>query len=201
VNQPSLNFSATLTNGIGDTQANRAWQAKSVAIASGAQAVIDLANFAGQNIGAGLGKDALGQDINLKEIVGIVIVNENAVTADGVLEVLPNNSRGWTPIGTHTAANGGGLYGQGVLSKYQPSEVGFPVSDASRRITLRASGGAVSYSMYVLGRDDTDQSSSSSESSISASSQSSSSQSTSSSSQSTSSSSESSSSVSSLTVI
>jgi hypothetical protein len=154
--------------------------------------------------------------MDLEEIVLIAIVNENAVTAAGQLEVKPADSEGWDPIGIHTVALGGALRGQGSLVKVQLAESGFDITPANNhRITLKANGGAVNYSVYIIGRHDDGESSSSSSSlsslssssssssssistsSISTSSASSSSQSTSSSSISTSSESSSSSSMSS----
>jgi hypothetical protein len=203
VTHPSWNFSKSLTSGVSANQANRAWQETSGSIANGAQETISLADFAGKDIGGGIGNDALGQAMDLEEIVCIAIVNENLITAAGVLEILPANSEGWDPIGIHTVALGGALRGQGALVKVQLAEAGFDVTGTNNhRITLKANGGPVSYSMYVLGRHDDGESSSSSQSSssssVSSSSESSSvstsSVSTSSSSQSTSSSSQSSSS-------
>ena len=211
---PALNYSQTLEDGTTASQADRSWQGISRSIASGAQETIDLYDFTGINVGAGAGLDALGQELALEEIVAIVITNDNAVSAAGELEVVPSDSEGWSPIGSHTSANGGALRGQGMLMKVQPALIAFAVdAGINHRVTLRAVGGAVTYSMYVLARSDLDESSSSSSSasssssssassasSISTSSESSSSISASSSSISTSSSSSSSSSVSSSSV-
>jgi len=192
VAHPAFNHTVTLTSGCEDNQANRAWQSADRSLAAGSQDILDLADMSGIDIGAGSGKDALGQTVDYQEIVAIVVVNENAVTDDGYLEVEPASSEGWNPIGIHTGALGGALYGQGLLIKFNPAEVGFPITANSHRITFKAVGAAVTYSVYILARDDSEQSSSSSSSSLSSSSlssQSTSSVSTSSSSQSTSSSS------------
>lgn len=167
--------SRSLSNGVSANQANRAWQKKSATLSSGASTVIDLYDFVGEDVGAGDGNDAIGQAMSpVEEIAAILIVNENAVTADGILEVEPDSSNGWTPIGTHTAATGGGLRGQGILLKSQTAEAGFDVTDASsHRLKLTANSADVTYSVYVLGRHD-DEESSSSTSSQSGSSQSSS---------------------------
>jgi hypothetical protein len=197
VSHPALNFTKSLTNGIAASQANRSWQSKNRTIASGAQEIIDLASGM-PDIGCGVGKDAVGQTLTLEEIVAIAIVNENAVTSSGVLTIEPSASEGWEAIGEHTVANAGALRGQGVLFKCQIADPGFALEGNKHRITLKASGDSVTYSIYVLGRDDTDESSSSSLSSSSSSSQSSLSISTSSVSTSSSSISTSSSSASSL---
>ena len=173
--QPDLSFAPSLSSGVSANQANRAWQTKSNTIASGAQETIDISTFEGKDIGGGAGNDALGQAMDLEEIVAIIIHNENAVTAAGQLEIVPANSQGWAPIGSHTVATGGALIGGGLLAKVNPAEAGFDVSGSSHRITLKANGGAVSYGMYILGRHDDNESSSSSSSLSSSSSSSSSS--------------------------
>jgi len=171
ISQPTCSISPTLDNGISAGQCNRAWQRKDTVIAKDAQETIDLYDFVGVDIGAGAGRDGLGLPLTFEEIVTIVIANENAVTAAGILEILPANSQGWTPIGTHTTATGGALRGQGALIKYQTAEAGFDITDgANHRITLRAINGPVTVSIYILARHDDNESSSSSSSSVSASS-------------------------------
>ena len=163
ISQPAFSYSKGLTTGVNDNQVNRAWQSKGRALVNATQETINLRVFTGLDIGGGVGNDALGQAMDLQEIVAIVIQNDNAIDADGVLEIIPANSEGWSVIGSHTGD--GGLYGQGCLIKTQAAEEGFPIADGSDRITLKATGGGVSYSIYVFGRSDSDESSSSSQSS------------------------------------
>jgi len=187
VNHPNLNNKPTITSGLGSNQANRGWQSLNRSLANGAVEDLDLYDLASVDIGAGVGRDGVGQTIILQEIVAIAIINTNAITAAGELEIQPSAENGWTPIGSHTQANGASLKGQGVLFKAQYADTAFEVTDgASHRVKFTATGGSVTYSIYILGRSDTDESSSSSSSSISTSG-SSSSQSTSSSSPSSSS--------------
>lgn len=169
VNEPDLD------NGVSAGQANRGWQYKAT-LSSGGSTVIDLYDFAGFDYGAGAGRDIVGQTITLEEIVVIEIRNNNAMTADGQLEIEPDSTNGWSPIGSHTVSNGGALRGQGSLRKVQIAEQAFDVTDASsHRIQLTANGGDVDYEIAVLGRHDDNESSSSSSSSSSNSSSSSSS--------------------------
>ncbi len=164
ITQPTLNYTKTLTNGVSASQINRIWESRNRVLANATQEIIDLFHFTGVDIGAGDGKDALGLDLEIEEIVAIAIVNENLVTDSGQLEILPSNSRGWQGIGTHTVATGGALHGQGCLFKSDVSEAGFDIEGINSRITLRASGGSVTYSIYVMGRSDDEESSSSSSS-------------------------------------
>ena len=188
ISHPALNYAKTLTSGVNANMANRAWQKKSDTLTSGASDTIDLYDLAGENIGVGLGRDGLGELVVYAEIVAIVIVNENAVTAAGTLEIEPGDTNGWAPIGTHTAANGGGLLGQGIFMKAQLAEAGFAVTDASSHtLKLTANSADVTYSIYLLARHDSNESSSSSNSSSTSSTSSSSTSSSSSSSTSSSS--------------
>lgn len=166
--------------------ANRVWEDLDHDLASAGTQVVDLYDFAGIDIGAGSGLDSLGQALALENIVAIIIKHNSGA---GSLEIAPDASAGWSPIGSHTVATGGALKAGGLLAKYQNAEGGFALTDASsHRIILTATGGAVNYSMWVLGRDDDEESSSSSNSSSSSSVSSSSSSSISSSSSSSSSS-------------
>jgi hypothetical protein len=165
------NISQTLTTGIGDSQADRAWSYESQKLLSGESLVIDVFDFGGIDIGAGDGNDALGQDLTLSNIVSFLVQNENAVDTAGQLEIEPDATNGWVPIGTHTAALSGALFGKGVLMKHQPADDGFPVVDASsHRVKITANGGDITFSVYILGRSDTETSSSSLSSSSSSSS-------------------------------
>ncbi len=191
----SLNWSASIADGINANQANRSWQSANRILTNGGSEDIDIFDFASIDLGAGTGLDGLGQALAFEEIVAVAIVNKNEVGAAGQLEIDPSVANGWTPIGTHTVANGGALRGQGILFKAQPAEAGFEVTDGvSYRVRFRATNGPVTYSIYLLARHDDEESSSSPSSSSSSSPSSSSSQSmsTSSASESTSSSSESS---------
>jgi len=188
---PAVSYAPALADGVSAGQCNRAWQAKSRTLSSGDIVTIDVNDFEGFNIGGGNGNDALGQAMDLEKIVSIVITNDNAVGAAGILEVYPSASEGWTPIGTHTIATEGALHGQSCIAKINPSATAFDVTDVSHRITLRATSGDVTFSAYIQGRSDDEESSSqsskSSSSSNSSSNSSSASSSSSSSSQSTSS--------------
>jgi len=181
VSQPDAAYNISLTDGVQASQANRVWQSKSRELSSGANEVLDLYDMGSIDIGGGAGADALGQPVDFEEIVAILITNDNGIAADGQLEIEPDATAGWTPIGIHTAATGGALRGQGCLAKAQPAEAAFDVEDAvSHRIKITANGGDITYSIFIFARNDDDDSSSSSSSSSnsSSSSQSSSSSST-----------------------
>lgn len=189
ISHPNGNYKPTMANGLNANQANRGWQSKNRDLPNASNETLDIYDLVSVDIGAGTGKDGLGQSITFEEIVGIMIVNENAVSASGQLEIEAGNVNGWDAIGEHTVTNGGALKGQGCLFKSQVAEAGLDITDASAHtLKFTASGGDVTYSIYILARHDDNESSSSSSSSSSQSSSSSSSSSVSSSSSSSSSS-------------
>ena len=159
----------SFTSGVSSGKANRGWLKKTATLADGADLTIDLYDFAGQDIGAGYGQDPVGQDMEpVEEIVVFILKNENSLTAAGQLEVNPEGALTWTAIGAHTVANGGALGGGGCLIKMDPGEDAFDVINASKQeIRLRAVGGDVTYSLWILARHDDDESSSSSSTSSS----------------------------------
>lgn len=168
ITQPSFNYAKTLTSGVEENQANRTWQSVNRVLENMYQEIFDLYDMSGIDIGAGVGMDALGQAVVFEEIVAIAIVNENAIGAAGELEIFPSTSNGWKPIGNHTVATGGALSGQGCLFKANVAAGGFDVEQAAgSRITIRANGGSVTYSIYIIARHDDEASSSSSSTSSS----------------------------------
>jgi len=149
INHPSFSFTKSgtaLSNGINDNEADRSWQSKDRTILSGVTETLDLYDLAGVDIGAGAGLDGLGQAIVFEEIVLLVIVNENDVGDDGALEIEPSGAFGWTPIGSHTVALGGALYGQGALIKLQAAAV------LARAVLVRGRVAVLARAVPVRGR-------------------------------------------------
>jgi hypothetical protein len=175
--------SGTLENGVSANEANRAWENLQLSISSGGTVDIDLYDFAGQDIGAGDGADALGQPLAVEEIVCLVIKQESG---DGRLEIMPTspaNSVTWIPTAYATVANGGALRAGAFVMLFNGTEAAYDVQDGvSHLLRLGANGGDVVAKVQVLGRHDDNESSSSSSTSSTGSSESSSSSSSSSSS-------------------
>lgn len=171
----------TLETGVSANQANRCWEERSRSLSSGVTEDIDLYDLGAIDIGAGGGKDALGQDWVAEEIVMILF---RVTSGTGRLEIMPTNPANpvtWLP--SLTVANDGALKLNGVLLMYQPHTDAFGITDASAHlIRVGANGGDLTYDMLLLARHDDDESSSSSTSSSQSSSSSSSTSSTASSS-------------------
>jgi hypothetical protein len=161
----------TLGDGADNNQANRFWQYRSQTLLDGVSIDIDLYGASGIDIGAGVGKDALGQDMDAEEIVGLLIVNETVQGSEGstavYLEVnVTNPDKPATWIQAQTVANGGAITQGGVRFWWQPHNVGLDVENGvAHNVRLTANGGDVTYSIYVLGRHDDEVTSSSSSSS------------------------------------
>jgi hypothetical protein len=154
----SNTFKPSLSNGIGENQANRVWDYRA-SLVSGASLTIDVYDLGSLDAGAGAGKDLLGLSVQFSNIAAILIqnvsVDDNTSDSDvpGLLEIQPDSSNGWTPIGTHTAANGGALEPGGVLLKVQTDSAGFTVTDAvSHQLKLTANSSAVDFQILILGR-------------------------------------------------
>lgn len=168
---------ATFANGIDPNQADRMWKYTGT-ILSGRSLVLRLATLPGMDVGAGTGKDALGQAWDAYDIVTIIIGNENAIGDVGWLEITEGYTIPARWIGSHIKVNNGAIGAQGLLVKHSPDD-GFPVTPGvSEAIRLFANSGDVDVTVIVLARSLVEDSSGSS-SSISSRTSSSSSQSSS----------------------
>lgn len=162
----------TLENGINDNQINRALQIKDIAIMDGNFDDFNIATLSGTDIGGGTGKDALGQDWDLEELVLLLVVNKEG---PGILEIQATVPAAanivWIPGGYASNANGGGIRQGGFRMWYEPGEVGLdltPASSSVLRLSAAAGQGDVAAAeIYLFGRNDDNESSSSSTSSAS----------------------------------
>ena len=152
----SVNVRSTFLNqifatGIEGNQATRAWQLKEDTITAGSTDDIDLYDLAAQDIGCGLGRDALGQLMTHRQMVGFLLKH---VSGAGYLEVMPTNPANYaTWVPTMLVANGNALLAGGVVMLMQPAARALPVVDASSHmLRLGAESGDVTYSLYLLGR-------------------------------------------------
>lgn len=155
----------TYADGVSINKVSRLWEDRDREITSGNHHELDLFDFTGEDIGAGSGNDAIGQALSLQEVVTFIVKHESGA---GSLEIRPNAAaNGWTPCPILTVALGGALKVGSSLVMHNPAEDAFSVSAGSCIVHLKAVGGDVTYSVYVAGRHDTDESSSSSTSSLS----------------------------------
>lgn len=142
-----------LANGSGANQAQHWWQSTARALASGANETLGLYNFSGLNIGAGSGDDPLGQPMTLAAIVGILVHND-ASSAGSLLVGGDGTSACWTSLlnGSNTAVIGP-LHADAWFAAFDPSALAFPVANTTNmNLKIAATGGAVTYDIYILAR-------------------------------------------------
>jgi len=140
-----------LTTGIADNKATRAWRLKDGAIGSGSTKDIDLYDLVGDDIGAGDGRDALGQLMVQKQVVAFIVEKTGGA---GRLELMPTNPSNYcTWVPTLTVDAGNALKTGGVAMLVQPKASALPVVDASsHKMRLGAVGGTVTYDLWLVSR-------------------------------------------------
>lgn len=158
----------SLDDGVESGEINRAWQKKAITITAGNFKSFNLRSMDGEDIGAGVGRDALGLPLAIEEVVFLSIRH---VRGDGVLEinstVPPAAAIAWLPKDVAADAVGGGMREGGLRGWYDPSADGLDLDVNSSVVRLDAVGGDVEAEIFVMGRHDDDDSSSSSLSSSS----------------------------------
>ena len=136
-------LTTALTSGTGAAQCDRGWSEYERDLASGANEALDLFDFAGRDIGAGAGNDALGQAMALAEVVCFVVYN----AGPGSLTVAPDATNGWSQIGTEVIKAGG------YKLLFAPTDPAYTVVDASsHRVNFAAASGDCTYDVHIAGR-------------------------------------------------
>jgi len=161
----------SLDGGVSANESNRGWFKKSLVILSGNFKDINLSNVSGEDIGAGSGLDALGQQMDIEEIVCLLI---ECTAGPGELEIM-SGTHGlpgaapipWIPEDYASNSTKGGIKAGGVRMWFEPGTDGLNTGVSSGVIRLSANGGDVTADILVIGRHDDDESSSSSVSSSS----------------------------------
>jgi hypothetical protein len=147
----SLEYS--LTDGTTANKADKVWGSDSRALTSGTNEEIDLYDLGSLDVGAGAGKDPLGEAWAIAEIVGFMVVSES-------------NSVGNVEVGGATAATGNEFNSWvgddsdkvkvrpgGFCMFFAPGDPAYAVADATNhKLKIAAAGGDVTYSIYVLAR-------------------------------------------------
>ena len=140
-----------LTNGTSANQANRIWQDTGRFLASSGTEDLDLYDLGSIDIGAGAGKDALGQTFTLAEVVALCVYL-HPTSAGNLLVGGKGTSAAWTsPFSANTdklTIKPGGMF-----FLYAPTDPAYAVVDSTNHLLkLEASGGACTYDVAVLGR-------------------------------------------------
>lgn len=143
------------TDGTIADKVDKAWFSKSRALTSGNDETLDLYDWGSVNLGAGAGKDPLGQAQALVEIAAILIYvrPESAgnliVGNDGTTAAFNSIFAGSTDSDTAAVTVKPG----GIFLIAAPGDPAYAVADTSNHLLkLAASGGNVTYDIHVLGR-------------------------------------------------
>ncbi len=136
-------------------KADRCWSDKGRTLASGGDVQIDLFDFAAEDVGAGTGKDALGQAVGFVDVCALLAFNH----ADSVGNLILGGDQGEANAGDWGAPFGDTdsvaitIRPGGFLLLVAPTKPGYAVTDTSSHLlTCGASGGAITYDLHLLGR-------------------------------------------------
>jgi hypothetical protein len=146
----SITFSAS---GTGSGQADRFWQSTARTLTSASSEDLDLYDLGSLDVsGAGAGRDALGQLWTVAEIAGLLVYNRS--TSAGNLLVGGNGTaaawNSWMNANDDSEIT---LPPSGILLLASTNDPAWAVADSSNHLLrFLASGGAVTYDVYLLGR-------------------------------------------------
>jgi hypothetical protein len=142
----------SLSTGTGANQADRAWRDTTRTLTSGSSDDIDIYDLDTIDIGGGAGKSALGQDVALVELVGLLV--ENLSTSVGDL-IIGNNA---TAAAFSELFNGSDTAELkyppgGVHLSFCPGNPAWPIADTTNHLLrIAASGGNITYNIALLAR-------------------------------------------------
>ena len=151
----SVTAAASLATGTGANQADRCWSDKGRTLTSGADVQIDVFDFGGEDVGAGDGNDAIGQDLELAEIVGLLVKSASTSVGDLVVGGDQGEANAADFNVPFNAVDGDAVVVKpgGFVGFYCPPDPAYAVADGTAHmLTCGASGGATTYDLHVLGR-------------------------------------------------
>ncbi len=147
--EPQLVF----TDGTTEGKADKAWKISGRTISSGGSENIDVYDGGTIDVGAGAGRDNLGQAIAFAEIVGFLIVNRDT-SAGNLIVGGEGSAAAWnSPFNASDTATVGPIAPGGFLYMATKADPAFAVADTSNHLLkLAASGGNVTYDVQFIGR-------------------------------------------------
>lgn len=140
-------------SGTGAGQADRFWQSTGRTLTSGGSEDLDVYDLASLDIsGAGAGRDALGQVWTVAEIAGILVYNRPTSAGD-LLIGGKGTAAAWSIWLNNNDDAELTLKPSGIFLLASTNDPAWAVADTSNHLlTMLASGGAVTYDIYLLGR-------------------------------------------------
>jgi hypothetical protein len=147
-------FADTLATGTSADQSDRFWSSSSRTLADAATETFDLYDLSTLNLGAGAGKDPLGQSVAFVDITCIAVFN-NTTAGDGGKVIVGGDG---TAACWNSWANGDDdavtiIPAGGLFTLYSPADPAWAVADTSNHLLkVTASGSAVTYDIFIVGR-------------------------------------------------
>lgn len=140
-------------SGTGAGQADRFWQSTGRTLTSGGSEDLDVYDLGSLDIsGAGAGRDALGQLWTVAEIAGVLVYNR-PTSAGSLLVGGKGTAAAWSTWLNNNDDAEVTLPPSGILLFASTNDPAWAVTDSSSHLlTMLASGGAVTYDIYLLGR-------------------------------------------------
>lgn len=140
-----------LANGTGANQADTIWGDGGRALSSGGSESLDMYDLGSLDIGAGAGKDCLGQAVANAECVALLVVHESG-TGDLLVGGEGSGAAWNSPFGASDTAKITLKPGGWVLF-FAPADPAYVITDSTNHLLkFEASGGAVTYGVYALTR-------------------------------------------------
>ena len=148
--QQSVTFTAS---GTGAGQADRFWQSTGRTLTSGGSEDLDVYDLGSLDIsGAGAGRDANGQVWTVAEIAGMLVYNR-PTSAGKLLIGGKGTAAAWSEWLNANDDAELTLPPSGIFLIASTNDPAWAVADTSSHLlTMLASGGAVTYDVYLLGR-------------------------------------------------
>lgn len=147
----SLAVNEALTSGTGASNTDRVWQDKGRSLAVGTED-IDVFDFAGEDVGAGAGLDALGQAITLAEIMCIFVRNRS--TNGAILDIGGKSATtAWNSLFVADDDAKLRIHPTGFACIGSVADPAYAVADTTNHLlTMTASVATVTYDIMILGR-------------------------------------------------
>lgn len=143
---------ATLLNGTSADQANQPWASFSRTVTAGTPLDLDLYDLGSVNIGAGAGKDPLGQSFTNAELVAMFIKNDDASTTN-LLVGNEGSAAAWNSLFTSDTSYITLFPGGGILL-FAPTNPAYAIADASNHLLrFAAASGTVTYHVMLVFRN------------------------------------------------
>jgi hypothetical protein len=146
-------FNWSLATGTDAEETDRLWISKDRTITAGGYETIDVYDFGSIDIGAGAGKDPLGQSLALAEIRGLFIEVADDASYPGSLVVGGEGSGAeWNSLFNGTDGREIIIKPNSLFLALTKNDPGWAVADSTNHLLkMSASGGAVKYSIAIIG--------------------------------------------------